>query len=369
MGTDAFSTEANSNEAVPGKTGRLPPIILTYTTNPIQLQKELKIVVKENFEFRSTRNGTKVITRSMADFQSVKSHSDTHNLSYYTFYHKYEKPMKTVIRHLPHNTPAEDISDGLVSLWFDVISVKQMTTTRRTPSDVSSTINLPLFLITLPRTIKSQEIFRLQNLCHIAIRVEAYIVQNGLTQCHKCQQFGHVWANCKQPPRCLWYGGGHLQNECPEKGNTSSTPTCCNCRLAEGERLHPANYRGCIQMKDEMQKKSQRTPKTTTGRLISSKLTTPGMSFAAALRGKTEEQQQPQTHQVAGPATMEPRVYVALPQQEQQKAGQSVRAPHFNSLSLDKMLKVVVMVVQQIMTESNGAVAEEAKILAITNLS
>jgi hypothetical protein len=90
------------------------------------------------------------------------------------------------------------------------------------------------------------------------------------------------------------------------------------------------------------------------------------MSFTAALRGKTEEQQQPQTHQVAGPATMEPTVPVALPQKEQQKAGHSVRASNVNSLSLDKMLKVVVTVVEQIMTESNGAVLEEAKILAIT---
>jgi hypothetical protein len=65
--------------------------------------------------------------------------------------------MKAVIRHLPHNTPAEDISDGLVSFGFDVISVKQMTATRRSPSDGSITINLPRFLITLPRTAKSQE--------------------------------------------------------------------------------------------------------------------------------------------------------------------------------------------------------------------
>jgi hypothetical protein len=56
---------------------------------------------------------------------------------------------------------------------------------------------------------------------------------------------------------------------------------------------------------------------------------------------------------------MEPRVPVALPQQEQQKVGQSVWAPNVNSLSLDKMLKVVT-VVQQIMTESNGAVLEQA---------
>jgi hypothetical protein len=131
----------------------------------------------------------------MADFQSVKSH-----LFYYSFYPIYEKPVKAVIRHLPHNTPADDISDGLVSLIFDVISFKQMRATRRSPSQGSKIINLPLFLITLPRTAKSQEIFRLPSLCHITIRVEAYRAQNGLMQCHNCQQFGRVWANCKPLP-------------------------------------------------------------------------------------------------------------------------------------------------------------------------
>jgi hypothetical protein len=102
------------------------------------------------------------------------------------------------------HTPAEDISDGLVSLGFDVVSVNQMTVTRRSTPEESKIINLPLFLVTLPRTAKSQEIFRLSSLCHIAIRVEAYRALNALTQCHNCQQFGHVCANCKQPPRCLW---------------------------------------------------------------------------------------------------------------------------------------------------------------------
>jgi hypothetical protein len=90
------------------------------------------------------------------------------------------------------------------------------------------------------------------------------------------------------------------------------------------------------------------------------------MSFAAVLLGKTEEEQQPQIHQVAGLATMEPRVPAALSQHEHKKTCQSVRAPNVNILSLDKMLKVVVPVVQQIMTQSNGAVLKEAKILVIT---
>jgi hypothetical protein len=181
METDSSRSEATSNEeAVPGKTGRPPPIILTSTTNLIPLQKQLRSVVKQDVEFRSTRNGTRVITRSMADFQSVKFHLDA--LTCTRSIPNLKNPMKAVIRHLPHNTSAEDISDGLVSLGFYVISVKQMTATRRSPSDGSITINL--FLITFPRTAKSQEIFRLQSLNHIAIRVEACRAQNGLAQCH-----------------------------------------------------------------------------------------------------------------------------------------------------------------------------------------
>jgi hypothetical protein len=42
--------------------------------------------------------------------------------------------------------------------------------------------------------------------------------------------------------------------DCPEKENTSSTPTCCNCQLAEGETSRPSNYRSRRHSKEEMQK-------------------------------------------------------------------------------------------------------------------
>jgi hypothetical protein len=241
----------------------------------------LKNVAKDGFEFRNTKNGTRVITKSMTDFEAVKSYFSTHNLSFYSFFPKSLKPVKAVLRYLPLNTPAEDISDGLINLGFDVVSVKQLITCR---SSSEGTRNLPLFLITLPRTAKSQEIFKLNSLCHISIRVEAYRAQSGLTQCHNCQQFGHVWANCKQPPRCVWCGSGNFHKECPEKENTTSTPVCCNCQLVEGEKPHPTNYRGCRHAKEELQKKKlQRAPKPTTGRVFSSNTVTPGVSFAAAL--------------------------------------------------------------------------------------
>jgi hypothetical protein len=71
MDTDSAGAEATVNEeTVPGKAGRPPPIILTSKTNLIQLQKQLKNVVKGDFEFLNTKNGTRVITKIMADFEA-----------------------------------------------------------------------------------------------------------------------------------------------------------------------------------------------------------------------------------------------------------------------------------------------------------
>jgi hypothetical protein len=71
--------------------------------------------------------------------------------------------------------PAEGIYKALAELGFCVTSVKQMRSARGPPAEVvSKPINLPLFLITLPRTEKSQDIFKLTGFCHMAIKVEAY---------------------------------------------------------------------------------------------------------------------------------------------------------------------------------------------------
>jgi hypothetical protein len=123
------------------------------------------------------------------------------------------------------------------------------------------------------------------------------------------QNFGHVWANCKQPPRRLWYGGGHLHRECPEKTNTESTSSCCNCTLVEGKKPHPASYQGCGHAKGELQRRrAQGTPKASSGRTFFSKFTSPEQSYVAALRPNNEHQQakEPQTGEmrpVPGAAT------------------------------------------------------------------
>jgi hypothetical protein len=73
------------------------------------------------------------MTKEMADYSAIKHHLEQNSLHFYTFHPKSEKPIKTVIRHLPGHTPAEHISNELVALKFSVISVRQMTASRQLP--------------------------------------------------------------------------------------------------------------------------------------------------------------------------------------------------------------------------------------------
>ena len=318
----------------------------------------------------------------MADYLILKKHFDQNQTHYYTFHPKAEKPIKAVIRHLPGETPAEDIANELLALGYKVHNVRQMTSTRQQAGGSQSQA-LPLFVITLERNEKSQQIFKLTHLSHIIIQVEAYRARTGLTQCYNCQQFGHVWANCKQPPRCLWCGGGHRHKECPEKENNNSSPSCCNCKLTEGERPHPANYRGCKLAKEEMlrRKSPPAPPKNVTGRTITSRLTNPSKSYAAALMINTQQShpgQPTQTKDASGDQQQQQATHkeAKTPNPTQHKdtetrnaspsSGQSVQANTINN-SLNDMFKVAT-IVQQIMTELNGAVTEEQKIVAITKI-
>jgi hypothetical protein len=112
------------------KKGRPPPIVLTSAANLISLQRNLKGLLKDNFEFRSTRNGTRVVTRDMEDYQTVRKHFDSNIITYFTFHPKSEKLIKATIRHLPSDTPTEDISNVLQDLGYSILSVRQMTSLR-----------------------------------------------------------------------------------------------------------------------------------------------------------------------------------------------------------------------------------------------
>jgi hypothetical protein len=103
---------------------------------------------------------------------------EKNNLQYFTFSPNSEKPITAVIRHLPPDTSAEDISNSLEGVGSSVIHVRQLTN-RGAPTGQINLETLPLFLVTLIKNGKSQEIFMLISLNHIIIKLESCRAQKG----------------------------------------------------------------------------------------------------------------------------------------------------------------------------------------------
>jgi hypothetical protein len=160
-------------------------------------------------------------------------------------------------------------------------------------------------------------------------------------------------------PRYLWCGGGHFHKECPEKNKKDPTPSCCICKLAEGEKPHSSTYRSCSHAKEKIRRRRNlRAPTINTGRTYASKYITQDVSFAEALQSKVDQNQQRQ-FAAAAPAAMD--------QKRVQTPGQSVLAPNMVSVPKDNMV-MAFTVVQQIMTDLNNTVSMKAKVQAITRI-
>jgi hypothetical protein len=91
------------------------------------------------------------MTYDMSDYLAAKHYFDSQKLPYFTFYPKWEKPIRAVIRHLPIDTSEEDVSHGFVELGFDILNVKQLSSKRAQADGGTQTTNIPLFLVTLKR--------------------------------------------------------------------------------------------------------------------------------------------------------------------------------------------------------------------------
>jgi hypothetical protein len=161
--------------------GRPPPIVLTSEVNVHSLQRYLKTVVTGEIFFRNTAPGTRITTKSMADYKAIQNLSSQKGLPFSTVYTEGGKPVKTVIGHLPNNTSSEGIAVALQEMGYEVISVKQMAAKRPSAEGGVTIVTLPLFLITLIRNQKSLDIFKISSFSNISVKVEAYKSKSGLT--------------------------------------------------------------------------------------------------------------------------------------------------------------------------------------------
>jgi hypothetical protein len=246
------STEATSETVTQEKQSIADPV-LTYSKPPPPIfirgvedfpgicTKLIELIGVDNFICKSTADHLKIQTSNPGAYRTLVHYLRNAKAEFHTFQLNKDKPMRIVIRNLHPSTPTEMIKSELELRLYEVRQVTQVI-------HRVSKIPLPIFFVDLEPTDHSNEIFKLESLLHIKIKIEEHHKPKIISQCQNCQAYGHTKAYCGYSPRCVRCGDDHPSSACPH-----SRQDPMRCTLCTGN--HPANYRGCTVYKNLQQRK------------------------------------------------------------------------------------------------------------------
>lgn len=113
-----------------------------------------------------------------------------------------------------------------------------------------------------------RDIYKIKFVQNTRVKWELYAKKNKITQCNRCQQFGHSQANCNKEPKCVKCAGKHTSN-CPLPKNTINDVKCENCC-----ENHTANFSQCpvylehLEKSDELKNKNTKKPHKSVNKII-----------------------------------------------------------------------------------------------------
>ncbi|XP_050305056.1 uncharacterized protein LOC126742452 [Anthonomus grandis grandis] len=210
------------------KREKIPPIVLRDKTRYDQITAHLN-QLKINFGHTvNIRDGIKIHPQTIDDYRRTQSFLENHKEQFHSFSLPEEKRLYVVVRGVLEHWSSEKVADNLKEQGFHPITVSRWYNANRKP--------VPMVLVVLLR--EEKEIFQVQALGAMRIRVEAQRAKTRSTQCHRCQLFGHGQSHCNAHPKCVKCGKDHLSQECEKPLPTP--PSCANCG-----GVHTTSNQGC----------------------------------------------------------------------------------------------------------------------------
>lgn len=225
------SRDKNTEENV---TPRPPPIFIYGVINCKEMEAKINTVVERKQYITKTLiadNTVKIISDTPDTYRKIIKLMRDNNVIHHTYQPKDERAYRIVIKYLHHTTDIDEIKTELAANGHTVRNV--MNCKSRITKEP-----LNLFFVDLEPANNNKDIYKLKNLQNRAILVEPPKKTKGITQCMRCQQYGHSRSYCNRPYVCVKCGGSHNTTTC-----TKSKDVPARCALCDGP--HPANYKGC----------------------------------------------------------------------------------------------------------------------------
>ena len=234
-----------------------PPPIVCYRLDVSHLQRHVRgLAIKVNYKITNL-NKTKSIIRtdSRADHEAIVKYTKEQQIESFTHAFKEDKSQAIVIKGVHHSFNTDEIKTELQAV-LPHIEVRSVSTLSNKSTNKTVFNN---FIVRISGSSKMADLVGLKYLLNQKIYWEK-LIKKDVTQCYKCQHFGHMSSNCMMKSRCVKCNVSHDEGESCSKPD-DSPPTCVNC----GAAGHPASYRGCPHHKELLRRiKDKKTKKLVT---------------------------------------------------------------------------------------------------------
>lgn len=216
----------------PPPSGKIPPIIVRDKARWMEISARLRTARANWTQVQNSREGVRISPATATDYRAIVRILEELKYEFFTYTLRQDKPLRAVIRNIPHEIDLKYVTEELTASGLKPTHIHQMRKTRgRGP--------MPMILVTLPKTEESKKIFQLKKLCDFKVTVENPRKNRvEITQCFRCQRFGHTQRQCRLAPRCVRCAGDHTASQCTKPRDAEAK--CCNC-----DGKHPASFRGC----------------------------------------------------------------------------------------------------------------------------
>lgn len=225
-----------SSEPTPTPKAPKPPAILSSGINTKEFDAMLA-TLNIQVKYKMLPGGAlKIFTQKREDHQTIMGILSKANQGGFSFTPKEDRKALLIMKDIHSSVDIKDVAAEIEEQTGLKPTIKRMETSKS--KEKGFVLNS---IIVSTEESKAREIKKIKYIANHVIRWENFR-KNVITQCFRCQQFGHAAKNCLNPYNCVKCDKRHEPGLCQLAEKVENEKLYCyNCQ----EMGHPASYRGC----------------------------------------------------------------------------------------------------------------------------
>lgn len=205
---------------------RIPPLVIyTHIKDHVKTLQEMQKELSEKLTINCKSDRMIIYTKNESDYKIMRDKIAAAKVSFHTYSLESEKPVVSILKGLPANITTLEIKEDIKQdSNLKVLEIKQFIKKTNIAGTVKD-VPLPIFCVKFEKGTKIADVKKIRVVCWCKVHWEKNVPSNLVTQCYKCQGYGHIAKNCFRKECCGICAGAHNSLNC----TSQNIEKCINC--------------------------------------------------------------------------------------------------------------------------------------------